>query len=131
MKEKICGGLQILVIYCTVYCTLLIRFINNTENTGDILVLHKNYGFQCHYHTIHVQLSYIYGSIFLICCCTALLKAEFFIEPLPDTQRRRRGERGIGIAMGCYLPTPALPPLPLPPPHITRLSHRLRLRYQD
>jgi hypothetical protein len=30
--------------------------------------------------------------------CTALLKAELFIEPPPDTQRKgRRGERGIGV----------------------------------
>ncbi len=50
--------------------------------------------------------------------CTALLKAEFFIEPPPDTQRiRRRGERGIGVAMGCYLShvSPS-PPFPFPPP---------------
>jgi hypothetical protein len=49
--------------------------------------------------------------------CTALLKAEFFIEPPPDTQRvRRRGERGIGVAMGCYLShvSPS-PPFPSPP----------------
>jgi hypothetical protein len=30
-----------------------------------------------------------------ISCCTALLKAEFFIEPPPDAQRKeRQGERG-------------------------------------
>ena len=45
--------------------------------------------------------------------CTALLKAEFFIEPPLDTQRkRRRGERGIGVAVGCDLshasPSPPL-----------------------
>ncbi len=57
--------------------------------------------------------------------CTALRSAEFFIEPPPDTQRkRRRGERGMGVAMGCYLShaSPS-PPSPLPhrasvaPPH--------------
>jgi hypothetical protein len=51
--------------------------------------------------------------------CTALLKAEFFIDPPPDTQRiRRRGERGIGVARSSYLFLTSLPsPLPPPPPH--------------
>jgi hypothetical protein len=51
--------------------------------------------------------------------CTALPKAEFFIEPPPNTQRRRRrGERGIGVARGSYLLLTSLSPLPLfPPPH--------------
>ena len=54
---------------------------------------------------------------FLNSGCTALLKAEFFIEPPPDTQRKeRQGERGIGVAMSCYL-SHANPPLPPPPPH--------------
>jgi hypothetical protein len=50
--------------------------------------------------------------------CTVLLKAEFFIEPPPDTQRiRRRGERGIGVARSSYLSLTSLPsPLSLPPP---------------
>jgi hypothetical protein len=49
--------------------------------------------------------------------CTALLEAEFFIEPPPDTQRiRRRGERGTGVAMGCYL-SHVSPSAPSPPPH--------------
>ncbi len=66
------------------------------------------------------------------CPCTALLNAELFIEPPPDTQRkRRRGERGIGVAMGCYLSQASpSPPFPSLPP-TARLSHRLRLRYQD
>ncbi len=46
-------------------------------------------------------------------------KQTFFIEPPPpDTQRiRRRGERGIGVAMGCYLShvSPS-PPSPFPSP---------------
>ncbi len=51
------------------------------------------------------------------CHCTALLKAEFFIEPPPDTQpKERQGERGTGVAMSCYL-SHANPPLPPPPPH--------------
>jgi hypothetical protein len=46
--------------------------------------------------------------------CTALLKAEFFIEPPPDTQRKERGgERGTGVARGSYL---SLTSLPSPPP---------------
>jgi hypothetical protein len=49
--------------------------------------------------------------------CTALLKAEFFIEPPPDTQRRRRrGERGIGVAKSSYLFLTSLSPLPPSPP---------------
>ncbi len=66
--------------------------------------------------------------------CTALLNAEFFIEPPPDTQqKRRRGERGTRVAMGCYLSQASpSPPLPLPPPpHTTQLSHCLWQRYQD
>ncbi len=48
--------------------------------------------------------------------CTALLKAELFIEPPPDTQRiRRRGERGTGVARSSYLFLTSLSPL-LPPP---------------
>jgi hypothetical protein len=47
----------------------------------------------------------------------ALLKAEFFIEPPPDAQRKeRQGERGTGVAMSCYLSHASLP-LPPPPPH--------------
>ncbi len=51
--------------------------------------------------------------------CKALPKAEFFIEPPPDTQRRRRrGERGIGVARGSYLLLTSLSPPPSsPPPH--------------
>ena len=62
--------------------------------------------------------------------CTALLKAEFFIEPPPDTQRKeRQGERGIGVAMSCYL-SHANPPLPPPPtPRIchTACGHVIRI----
>ncbi len=54
--------------------------------------------------------------------CTALLKAEFFIEPPPDTQRKeRQGERGTGVAKSCYL-SHASPPLPPPPPPSHRAS---------
>ena len=55
--------------------------------------------------------------------CMALLKAEFFIEPPPDTQRkRRRGERGIGVAMDCHL-SHASPSPPSPsPPHRTSVA---------
>jgi hypothetical protein len=62
--------------------------------------------------------------------CTALLTAELFIEPPPDTQRtRRRGERGTGVAKGSYL---FLTSLSLPPsPHTARLLHRLGPRHQD
>jgi hypothetical protein len=50
--------------------------------------------------------------------CTALLKAEFFIEPPPDTQRRkRRGERGMGVARSSYLFLTSLSALPPLPPH--------------
>jgi hypothetical protein len=64
--------------------------------------------------------------------CTALPRAEFFIEPPPDTQRRRRrGERGTGVTKGSYLLLTNLSPLPPFPPHTARLLHCLRLRYQD
>ena len=50
--------------------------------------------------------------------CTALPKVEFFIEPLPDTQRKRRqGEREIGVTRGSYLLLTSLSPSPLPPTH--------------
>ena len=63
-------------------------------------------------------------------CCTALLKAELFIEPPPDTQRiRRRGERGTGVARSSYLFLTSLSSLLSP--HTARLLHRLGLRYQD
>jgi hypothetical protein len=43
-------------------------------------------------------------------------KSRIFIEPPPDTQqRRRRGERGIGVARGSYLLLTSLSPLR--PPH--------------
>ncbi len=48
--------------------------------------------------------------------CTALPKAEFVIEPPPDTQQRRR-QRGIGITRGSYLLLTSLSPLPPHPPH--------------
>ncbi len=55
---------------------------------------------------------------------------NFFIEPPPDAQRKeRQGERGMWVAMSCYL-SHATPPLP-PPPHTAHLSHRLRPRNQD
>jgi hypothetical protein len=49
--------------------------------------------------------------------CTA--ECETFIEPPPDTQRtERQGERGIWVAMGCYLlqatPFSTSPTSPLP-----------------
>ncbi len=51
--------------------------------------------------------------------CTALLEAEFFIEPLPDTQREgRRGKRGTGVARGSYL---SLTSLSSPPPSTLRV----------
>jgi hypothetical protein len=47
--------------------------------------------------------------------CTALPRAEFFIEPPPDTQRkRRRGEREKGVTRGSYLLLTSLSPLPPP-----------------
>ncbi len=52
--------------------------------------------------------------------CTALLKAEFFIEPPPDTQRDgRRGERGTGVARGSYLSLTSLPSAPPPPRRVS------------
>ncbi len=64
--------------------------------------------------------------------CTALPKAEVFIEPPLDTQRkRRREEREIGVTRGSYLLLTSLSPLPLSPSHTTRLLHCLGLRYQD
>ncbi len=76
--------------------------------------------FCCFYYmsynfTTFVRIKYVYK----LRPCTALPKAEFFIEPPPDTQqRRRRGERGIGVARGSYLLLTSLSPLPpLPPPH--------------
>ncbi len=59
------------------------------------------------------NLSYFYLST-LYTWCTALPRAEFFIEPPPDTQReRRRGEREIGVTRGSYLLLTNLSPLPL------------------
>jgi hypothetical protein len=55
-------------------------------------------------------------------------------KPPPDTQRtERRGERGIQVAMGCYLlqDTPLSSSPTVPTPLIPRLSHRLRPCYQD
>ncbi len=47
--------------------------------------------------------------------CMALPRTEFFIEPPPDTQRkRRRGEREIGVTRGSYLLLTGLSP-PSPP----------------
>jgi hypothetical protein len=47
--------------------------------------------------------------------CTAPPRTEFFIEPPPDTQRkRRRGEREIGVTRGSYLLLTGLSP-PFPP----------------
>jgi hypothetical protein len=64
--------------------------------------------------------------------CTALPKSRIFIEPPPDTQRRRRrGERGIGVTRGSYLLLTSLSPLPLSPSHTARLLRCLGLRYQD
>jgi hypothetical protein len=53
--------------------------------------------------------------------------AENFIEPLPDTQRRRRrGERGTGVTKGSCLLLNNLPlPLPLPPTRTVRLLNCL------
>jgi hypothetical protein len=40
---------------------------------------------------------------------------NFFIEPPPDTQRKeRQGERGIWVAMSCYLLHATPPPPPSP-----------------
>ncbi len=57
--------------------------------------------------------------------CTAT--CEVFIEPPPDTQRtERQGERGIWVAMGCYLvhvtPPPLPPPSPLPTLRVCRTA---------
>jgi hypothetical protein len=88
-----------------------------------------------------MQNTFLYGSLkvflkegflsvfFLHSTCTPLLKAEFFIEPPPDTQRiRRRGERGIGVARSSYLFLTSLSPLS---PHTARLLHCLGPPYQD
>ncbi len=65
--------------------------------------------------------------------CTELPRVEFFIEPQPDTQRRRRrGERGTGVTKGSCLLLNNLPlPFPPPPTHTARLLYCLGLRYQD
>jgi hypothetical protein len=50
---------------------------------------------------------------------------QTFIEPPPDTQRtERQGERGIWVAMGCYLlhVTPSLSPHLPPPPHCASVA---------
>jgi hypothetical protein len=67
-------------------------------------------------------------------CCVR----NFFIEPPPDTQRKeRRGERGIWVAMSCYLlhVTPPLPPptSPLPTPRICRTAcgHVIRISWRE
>jgi hypothetical protein len=65
--------------------------------------------------------------------CTA--KCKIFIKPPPDTQRtERQGERGIWVAMGCYLlqVTPPPPPPPPPSPKLcvcrTTCGHVIRIR---
>jgi hypothetical protein len=64
------------------------------------------------------RIEYIVFQLKLFALCTALPEAEFFIEPPPDTQRRRRrGERGIGVTRDSYLLLTSLSPLPLPSPH--------------
>ncbi len=56
---------------------------------------------------------YLWRGIYIY--CTALPRTEFFIEPPPDTQRkRRRGEREIGVTRGSYLLLTGLSP-PSPP----------------
>jgi hypothetical protein len=58
-------------------------------------------------------------------------KQNFSSNPSGHTAEKKRRKRN----MGCYglLPVPRQPfsPLPLPPPHIARVWHRLQLRYQD
>ncbi len=53
-------------------------------------------------------------------CCSARPRAEFFIEPPPDTKRiERQGERGIWVAMSCYL----FHVTPLPPSYLPTSPH--------
>jgi hypothetical protein len=69
-------------------------------------------------------------SIQLLCrCLYGTAESRIFHRtPAGRTAGERQGERGTEVAMCCYL-SHASPPLP--PPHNARLSHRLRLRYQD
>jgi hypothetical protein len=69
--------------------------------------------------------------------CSALRRAEFFIEPPPDTQRKeRQGERGIWVAVSCYLlhvtplPSPTSPPPPTPRICRTACGHIIRISWQ-
>jgi hypothetical protein len=58
--------------------------------------------------------------------CIAM--CEFFIEPLLDTQRtERQGERGIWVAVCCYLLWATPPPHPHPHPHLAHHFTCLRL----
>ncbi len=65
--------------------------------------------------------------------CTAT--CEIFIEPPPETQRtERQGERGMWVAIGCYLlhvtPLPPPPPSPLPTLRVCRTAsgHVIQIR---
>ncbi len=91
------------------------------QNTriNKILVLKKFLRWQCWCRRRSIYL--LFGSAestaadFLRPClfCTAMCKV--FIDPPPDTQRTEtQGERGIWVAMGCYLLH--VTPLPLPTP---------------
>jgi hypothetical protein len=73
------------------------------------------------------------GPVFKVLCTAT---CGILIEPPPDTQRtEKQGERGIWVAMSCYLlhATP-LPPLtfPLPTPRICRTpcGHVIRISWQ-
>ncbi len=83
------------------------------------------------YSIYHYVISQYFESCFLFCTATC----EIFIEPPPDTQRtERQGERGIWVAMGCYLlhvtPLPPPPPSPLPSLRVCRTAcgHVIRIR---
>jgi hypothetical protein len=76
---------------------LALAFVNKCSQKQEIITI---------FH--HLSSSLVY--------CTAESR-NFFIEPPPDTQRKeRQGERGMWVAMSCYLPhaTPPFPPSPLP-----------------
>ncbi len=103
-------------------CKILIMLLNSIIMPHNIIIMLLNIIFMP-LHIIIMPLKSIIMQRVLHC-----QMQNFFIEPPLDTQRKeRQGERGMWIAMSCYLPH-ATHPLPSPPHttcgHVIRISWR-------